>query len=1632
MPSELEQQLGTYLGGPTGKRAPAAAGQSAGGTSLDQQLNSYLKGTLVPTPEAPSAWSQVGPALRETLGMRTPAEAVGEVQRVEPPRRTMTPAEEVVAPVGEALTEPLLLPPAEKFVSGAPGSLERLSTTMSAGLTAPIARGIERTARVGFAGLTALGRLAEQVTEQSARLSGNEPASTFFSRFVGEAVPYLVQVLPFVKKPPAFKPEPGVTRVVEGPPRALPPVTERLRGDVGLARRRPATIPEPGTALPPAPQPRPALPPYTGDVPEFWPHPAEALPAAERVPPAITGRRVGEVTPLPAPRIGEHPGERALPGQVPLGETGEAGALEVGRAAPPTRDSWSPADIRAAVRPEAPRRPGPEPPPVTPAVTPPTPPPVTPRRVTGAPKPGEVRAGANVAFAQERARWQKRLSEIDAGTVDLSDPDEVYAYIRGVGRIRPGPDVPEAPWFFKNRQGKAFDELVQEIADAQHKPVKAVENQLANTLLRYQTLRAAKRAGRAEPVAPPSETPPTMEGWERMSEGERTAHLPSWLQGVTPPIPLPDLPPEEQDTPKGRLYRALQVVGLAAPAIGLAGIRWRSREGRRGLGGFVSEDRRFHVEQKSPDLWEARDGRLGTKATFPTFHEARKWAEGRAGPSEPPPLRPRAGRIGPYANLTDDELLSVTQRGEKPASILPNVADARFEGEAFHPSPQWREALEKVKSSGLPYEVQEGNILVGQDEAALTRLRRAWNAGDDAEIGRALGYSEEDIAVAFRRDKSTPPTARPPGPSEPPAGPVAARTEAPGGPRATGRLRQIDFRLRQPDLDPELRRTLEQERARLAEPSEPPTAPKFERTPMGDQALIPGAEAREIPKGPMRAPVPQRDISETPLFGQERAAAERAGGEAQGQLFEPAVPRNMREAQIGPEPGAGEPPARFLGWQEVPGKEPVPLYQLTREVGGRPAQDTVGPETLRELGIDPPAPPPRGGIGDILADESGRVNLGAMVDAWRRGYKRARQAFPMEGEVRKATPDSPLLSAIERFNTYTADWMARFVGTPVYKALQKMQPSEIMDLDEQMMAGFQAGTVTRLGQGPGVPAHVQGYLRFRDRRLRNVEQAARAYFGLEPIPETSGPYLPRVTKRGARESVSLGGGKLGLGRDIQTTVRGHQQERLFESYRQGERVGTEYEDPRNGILLREWEGTKLDATHRFFRELEQKGVLFRDRASAAAANARVPKRTGGPWRVENAPGGDWWARTEEEAKLLEQNLTEPRRGTSLIASFVHYANSFVRTPGLFNPLPHLTKNMSYKYMLARGPVGAAELPVKVVEYARGSNPTRLAEFNEAMPFSTSGRTAADILHTELREGGAREAIKAVERAATSASRKFSQPVVFQYGDPALRYALFDYYRRQGMGVYEAGNHAWMDLVRYGVRSFVTDEMKSIPMNFFVPWRFGSVQAVLKQARNHPVRTAMLVGGIEYLREMRYRTSGRWTHLPTDYVQKPIAHVVVERNPADLPAILGSMAIFGPGGDFSASQIRDLLATFQTGAGRGLQDPEVWRRFRNMYWGFSQAFEVPAEVKKGLESGDPSHMANAFVALVLGEHSAIGDPQSRERRPPVGAEPRRLTRYLPEWMPGLERSREVRAAEREQAHRRERRERALERRSERGY
>src|SRR5881392_2525729 len=71
MAGELDQQLKAYLKQPTGQ--PVGQPAPSGGSTLDQQVRSYMKGTFVPTPEPPSVWSHLpgavgdiaGPAARE-------------------------------------------------------------------------------------------------------------------------------------------------------------------------------------------------------------------------------------------------------------------------------------------------------------------------------------------------------------------------------------------------------------------------------------------------------------------------------------------------------------------------------------------------------------------------------------------------------------------------------------------------------------------------------------------------------------------------------------------------------------------------------------------------------------------------------------------------------------------------------------------------------------------------------------------------------------------------------------------------------------------------------------------------------------------------------------------------------------------------------------------------------------------------------------------------------------------------------------------------------------------------------------------------------------------------------------------------------------------------------------------------------------------------------------------------------------------------------------------------------------------------------------------------------------------------------------------------------------------------------
>lgn len=721
-------------------------------------------------------------------------------------------------------------------------------------------------------------------------------------------------------------PEPGMLALPPAPPEILkPPIPQP---PVPAPRAQPYEGPPPvirGTRIAP-PEESLLVPRRTAE-----PSPV-TMPTAEEVafrraggdptiPPERPTRFVdAQGRPIMEPQPGFRPRKVGEPPQIPqeTAPTAPPGGVE----APPPRE-WTVEEVEVPPEtapappkpPQAPPEPPrlPEPPPeASPALELKPPPPPKPPRIG-------TSAGANPEFQAAKQQWQERLAKIDAGTVNLTDPDEVFAFIKGVGRIQRASlkDFPDIPHYFRATHGKQFDEIVQEIADAQHKPVRVVETQLANTLMRYKHLRDAKRArlGAGPRVEPeePGGPPPTTEEYEQAMRADPLSQGPDWLRGVVPPIPLPDLPPEEQDTTKGRLYRALQVVGLAAPAIGMAAGRFRGRRPTQGAlpgaeepGGLFNRHAEpspapvaSNVESPTAARVRAARARLDRLAA----EMDRGWSEPLTGRPQPAPMsnvatHPEWGQAMRDLKAAERDLAR-EQRAVPPAPL-------KVEGSPSHPSPPRPPSARWMNDPGaIP---GEGALYLDGD-ATTARA---------AVIERPLAGSSSSAWEAM----------------------------LPGG-RSLGRFDTLE------------------EAARAAEGHFPP---RFERTAMGDQALIPGAESRAIPEKPVTSERPQKPVEDLPLFGQEKASREASAAKAQRSLFDylseehgainpnrragasppamgarpPQVPQEFRSEKVGG--GEYRPPAPP---QPAPTPEPSPSTGASVE---RPSPETLAkPGALRGL-----------------------------------------------------------------------------------------------------------------------------------------------------------------------------------------------------------------------------------------------------------------------------------------------------------------------------------------------------------------------------------------------------------------------------------------------------------------------------------------------------------------------------------------------------------------------------------------------------------------------------------------------------------------------------------------------------------
>ena len=692
--------------------------------------------------------------------------------------------------------------------------------------------------------------------------------------------------------------------------------------------------------------------------------------------------------------------------------------------------------------------------------------------------------------------------------------------------------------------------------------------------------------------------------------------------------------------------------------------------------------------------------------------------------------------------------------------------------------------------------------------------------------------------------------------------------------------------------------------------------------------------------------------------------------------------------------------------------------------GAAPAQPGEAPDLRRESGIGWPTIAALGALGAGVALARRPGMAAKLSEFWQKplgGLERWTAAgkpvelgrigvpgLPSELPLLRSNPQSQLVSDTERIGANMAKGTSRLLEKPFVKSLTAEKPDVIKDLENTQVGNFLAQQATGMTPSQAKqaslangPQWMRDYDSWRSAMLP-VEQWAKRFMGMEHIPQTPGPYIPRKTVRDFEFNLHPQGGMFG---DLRTGLGGFEEARQYPTMRAGEAAGVKYDDPRISILGREVYGMRVIETAKYMQRLENR-VVFRDKAQAqaVAGGAKV-------YELEPLPGAPkWYVPFKEEAKFLQDNLVDPQMGR--LGFLKHWSDAIARNPNLVNPLPHIVKNMAYKYTLSGGTPG--KLLNDVREFHQGTSPM-VTLFKSFMPFDETGQTAAEMYRRAV-HGIEREYYPSVLRLAdmgleaATGLQRWSSKTIFAKADPAMRFSLFKAYvlpksrggiTTKGMSGAEAAQNVWIDLIRYGTRSSVVDAWKSMPFNFFVPWRLGTVTTLYKQITDHPFRTAALIGGIDLLREMRYRQTGRWTHLPIDYIEAPIAQVLQAKDGSDaakslIATTLATIA-FGPGGGMAAATIKDVMEDFQMRGELG--------RLKNMFWGLSQIFEgisTGPQLLQHLQNGRSDLAARDFGNLLMtaatAEHSAMN------------YRPRRLLAALPEVGPYLQKSAQVKAAE----------------------
>lgn len=715
--------------------------------------------------------------------------------------------------------------------------------------------------------------------------------------------------------------------------------------------------------------------------------------------------------------------------------------------------------------------------------------------------------------------------------------------------------------------------------------------------------------------------------------------------------------------------------------------------------------------------------------------------------------------------------------------------------------------------------------------------------------------------------------------------------------------------------------------------------------------------------------------------------------------------------------------AREIGMRRKPKAEPKAPVAPESEIVETPTapEPQQGPRTIRgsdkKTALTPDELESRLVPPTIGVPEAAGPNLVPLQPkgTMRRGWERVKASLPQELAVLRQRPNSPVITDMEHYHTRLAHGMKDVVDQPWWQDIKALDPDLIKDLEVSAVKIFkETGDLEKsIAEWPEA---LKEYIRFRNERLV-AEQAARTRLGLEPPKELPGPYLPRMTNSELNSTVNIRQGE--SSQILQTSVRSAQEHRLVPTMREGELAGIEYVDPRNAILAREYNSLKVTSAEQLISGLKNRGLF--DTAEAAAAVS--PTKQAFP--VRGLPGADvWYAPTQAEARFIAQNVTAAPRGITIpgVTSAKNLADLTMRNPNLLNPAPHVTKNMGLKAMLAQGITRPHTLITDVIEYksllkaekAGQAVPREFQLFKEYMPHAQAEPAYATMSNELIREGLNNLIHKGVQTVGKL--NKPSSNFIFKTADPGMRYSLFKKYIKQGMEPQEAANHTWIDLVRYSTRSELTDMWKSIPFNFFIPWRVGTYQSVAKAVLYHPLRTAMTIAAFDALREVRYRRSGRWTHVPWDYIEGPLVlglENLAQGNAGQMTWEAMTNAAFGPGGEQTAKSLGRMLSPPAPMPGEDSdQDPatlmERVKDFLSTWWGISQIGESLTEgVEAFTKHGDPSKFMDAVLAALISERQVYKENKQGNL---AGQAPHRVMEAIPESV--LPKSRTLRAMEQE--------------------